>query len=137
EGNLRSSEAYEYVPFAVKVVDNGGIPFQRFCIQASDTVNYTLSPNAETNPPVDGPKIFSYGDTVEYGGLTICVRLRNKSVLNQLKDVPFLMTYRSEATLTGQYVGRLQAEWAQEGAGVINLSINEAVPSKGIDFLNG
>src|SRR5690606_3038928 len=137
EGNLRSSEAYDYVPFLMKVVDNGAIRVQRFYIKASDTIQYTLSPNGETDPPVEGPKTFAFGDTIHYGGLKLCVTLRSKNVLNQFNNVPFLMTYRNEASLTGQYVGRLQADWAEQGAGVINLTISDAVPSKGIDFLNG
>src|SRR5690606_27771644 len=108
EGNLRSSEAYEYVPFHLEVVDNRGLRVQRFYIQASDTVNYSLSPNGETKPPVEGLKTFAFGDTVEYGGLRFYVVLRNKNVLSQFNNVPFLMTYRSESSLTGEYVARLQ-----------------------------
>src|SRR5690606_3064351 len=121
EGNLRSSEAYDYVPFALRVIDRRGITRQKFYIQAGDTQTYMLSPNGETNPTEKSPRSFAYGDTVEYAGLRLTVSLRSADMLNPYKNVPFLINYRSERSITGQYVGRLEAEWAQEGAGVMNL----------------
>jgi hypothetical protein len=39
--------------------------------------------------------------------------------------------------LAGSYIARLSVEWAEEGSGVINLSINGTNPNKEIDFLAG
>ncbi len=49
----------------------------------------------------------------------------------------YVFSYSHPSILTGQYVGKLNATWAEEGAGVINLFTNGPIPQKEIDFLNG
>src|SRR5690606_15017927 len=49
----------------------------------------------------------------------------------------FRLVYTSPEAVAGLYVSRLKADWAEVGAGVINLSINGPTPAKDIDFLTG
>jgi hypothetical protein len=52
-------------------------------------------------------------------------------------DEPFILTIQNVRTLAGTYISRLNVDWAEEGSGVINLSINGTNPNKEIDFLTG
>jgi hypothetical protein len=56
---------------------------------------------------------------------------------NSFIDEPFILTIQNVRALAGSYISRLNVEWAEEGSGVINLSINGTNPNKEIDFLSG
>jgi len=61
----------------------------------------------------------------------------NESSFGPYLNRPFLMGVRMSSDVAGEYVGKLDISWAEEGAGVINIKLIGPTPQKNIDFING
>src|SRR5690606_31517043 len=70
-------------------------------------------------------------------GRQMVFAIKDKENLKRYINTPFLLVYTTPTLVTGSYIGRLRASWAEVGAGVINLSMNGPNPAKDIDFLTG
>ena len=57
--------------------------------------------------------------------------------LNDFIDKPYILVVNNPHNVAEQYIGKLNVSWAEEGSGVINLTVNGPNPTKEIDFLNG
>lgn len=135
EGNVLTTESYGFLPIKVSVIDEKAdasgfslnfqqVDHSQFSLSSSD--GQTFLPNGT----------FRLGDTLKTAKVSFVfykVGVIDSTTLNK----PFIFAYTPSMELTRAYVDRLNAEWAEEGAGVINLSIKGATPRKEIDFLNG
>lgn len=136
EGNLLTTEAYKYLPVTVKVVDDFGLGGRRFYFEVINDSKYKLTQNGDG----EGDKIasqFNFNDTIVFEKLKMIVEKQKNVDLAAFANQPLLFSYTPIALLTGSYVGKLDASWAEEGSGVINLSVNGSDPAKEIDFLHG
>lgn len=135
EGNVLTSENYRTLPVHVRVLKedekNRGFSLEFHAITQSQ---FKLAPL--NDKPAVMHKVYNFGDTITLNDVSLTfekVRGFEESFLND----PFIFSYTPSRLLAGTYIARLNAEWAEEGAGVINLSINGSIPQKEIDFLNG
>ncbi len=130
EGNVLTTEIYDPQVKAT-ILKNGGD--HRFYFKIINDNQYELFLTSESKDI----KTFSFGDTVTYQGLTFVFSLNAnaRSVINL--NQPTIFTYSNPAYQTGAYSGALQVSWAEEGAGVMDLSINGSNPQKDVDFING
>jgi capsular exopolysaccharide synthesis family protein len=135
EGNVLTTETYK-VPFQVRVLDNIGASC-RFNFKLLDEHSFQLASLREEGEQSGQMVTFAFGDTITFEGMK-AVFLHSDDQWNNIKvGDSFVFTYTDPGLLTGSYVSRLQASWAEEGAGVVNLAINGSTPVKEIDFLNG
>lgn len=128
EGNILTSELYDY-PISVKVV--GDQKFFNLYFTPISEEKYVIKLSDGT----DAGKVFSFGDTVRLERIKLHA-LKRASLSEHINSTVILQS-QSPASLAGVYVGKLNARWAEEGAGVINLSSTGYIPQKEIDFLNG
>jgi capsular exopolysaccharide synthesis family protein len=137
EGNFLTTEVYDFLPIQVEVIDQGEIQRKNFHFEVVDESHFELSEYRRNGDDKINPKKFNFNDTITYDGLTLTMSSHNKAIISRYVNQPYIFSYSAPAMMTGSYVNRLRADWAEEGAGVINLSINGANPKKEIDFLNG
>jgi capsular exopolysaccharide synthesis family protein len=134
EGNILTTESYYNMPIRARVLKE--VPDARgFSVyfQGINSDEYVISPTEGSKITFAGT--YHYGDTLIVGP--------NSFLLEKIADVdqtffkdPFILRYTPSSSLASIYIARLNANWAEEGAGVINLSINGSIPQKEIDFLN-
>lgn len=133
EGNIRTSEAYDYLPVQARVVGNQDDVSVKFVFTIKDKNTFELRPLVEGGL---APKTFRFDDPISYGDLRAIFSISEVAVENFINE-PFIFSYTPVPHLTGAYVQKLNADWAEEGAGVINLTVNGPNPRKEMDFLQG
>ncbi len=134
EGYFMTTDAYSYIPVKARWcrVQNGVTGELIFKLKNEN--QYSLKELTENESP---EKLFTLGDSIEFNGVSLCIsRITNRAIENFI-DVPFILKIQNVQALAGAYISRLNVEWAEEGSGVINLSINGTNPEKEIDFMNG
>ncbi len=134
EGNILTTETYGDLPFSARVVGGNGSDV-RFYFEPVDTNTFQLYPNGSTKVESKDRATFHFEDTIAYAGLKWLFHLEHKGT--GVVSEPLILVYQEPSRLTGSYVGKLGAVWAEEGAGVVNLTVNGPNPIKDIDFLNG
>lgn len=132
EGNILTTEYYN-IPFQAHVIDNGGNQSLSFYFKPLNTHEFQITPRAENAKSLQ----YNFGDTLLYESAKVIFSIDQNYNLNGKGDQQLVFTYIDPQLLTGSYVSRLQASWAEEGAGVVNLNINGSNPAKEVDFLNG
>jgi capsular exopolysaccharide synthesis family protein len=135
EGNILTSENYFDMPVRGRVIS------EAFDSRGFSVYFQGINANEYRIFPTEGGEItfagtYSYNDTVRVGS--------NRYIVEKISDFnpqflneQFILRYTPSGNLASIYINRLNADWAEEGAGVINLSINGSIPQKEIDFLNG
>lgn len=132
EGYFMTTDAYSYIPVVAKRINLGSENERNFIFRINSETNYSLNKLGEEATGAT----FTFGDTIIFAGSSLCInRIPSRSIL-QYRDVPFLLSLKDIRSEARSYISRLQVEWAEEGAGVINLSINGTNPDKEIDFLD-
>ena len=135
-GNFLTTEAYKYFPLEVNVIDDFNLGGRQFYFEVINGQQFKLTQNG-------GEKVgkmaalFNFNDTVVFEKMKVVFEKQSGADLSLFKNESLLFSYTPVASLTGAYVGKLNATWAEEGAGVINLSVNGSDAVKEIDFLNG
>ena len=135
EGNFLTTETYGGLSFSAKVRNSFGQTSKKFHFVILDEKRFQLFANGDGNSENKIRTTFNFGDSIVYEGLELLF-----VVAEDKKPIPgesYIFLYQTPSSLAGGYVGKLSAEWAEEGAGVINLSVNGANPAKDIDFLKG
>jgi capsular exopolysaccharide synthesis family protein len=135
EGYFMTTEAYNYMPVTATWCNPNEVKAGQFIFTLKDETHFTLS--GFSDEPAKETPVFSLGDSIHFNEYSLCFkRLPNRSV-EPLIGVPFLLVIQNPQTVAGGYISRLKVEWAELGAGVINISLTGTDPSKEIDFLNG
>ncbi|MFN8692757.1 MAG: GumC family protein, partial [Cyclobacteriaceae bacterium] len=132
-GYVITSEAYGYLPVhATLAPGSTGTGTGRYQFTIRNDRQFELADESGSLK-----RTCFFGDTVTMNGQRLRVeRLENRS-LDAYRDVPFVMSINSVTGLAASYVGRLKVDWAEQGSGVINLSMSSVNPQKDMDFLNG
>lgn len=131
EGNILTTEYYKGLPLTASVIGNDSRSF---------TVRFQIL-NRNQFQLVDWPKegetkAFEFGELVAYGNTSFKFELPDTvSNLGGSKDQIYIYSYIPADRLAQQYVPRLSASWAEEGSGVINLSITGVDAQKEKDFM--
>lgn len=135
EGNILTTESYQDLPieaFAFETQSNGIV---RFIIKVLNAREFEVSVDDEKADA--GVKKFGFGDTLSYQNFKGVIKVNDIRKISGIVDEPIIFTYIPSSIVTERYVRNLKVEWAEEGAGVINLSISGASAQKATDFLKG
>jgi capsular exopolysaccharide synthesis family protein len=132
QGNILTTEVYNALPFEARVLRERSTRACHFIFRMIDQRSFSLQTNDESES-----KKFNFGDTVRFNGLTAVFNLRQSELLDELKDADLIFTYVPSRDLAKSYSSMLAASWAEEGAGVVNLSIDGQSPAKAKDFMTG
>lgn len=136
EGNVLTTEAYK-LPFTGRVLAASQGAASRLQFNLVNHKEYRLDIIAEDEKS-NAARIFRFNDTIDFQGLKMVFLFSGDSLPPSPAFLgPLVFTYNNPSSLTNSYVQRLDVQWAEEGAGVLNLSINGANYHKEIDFLNG
>jgi capsular exopolysaccharide synthesis family protein len=130
QGNVLTSEAYG-LPFIVTVLTPDA-PDLSFLFKPLNADQFQLSSVSDNSDA----KTYAFGDTITNKAFRMVVQI-DSTARPVEENLEFILSYSSPKSLTGGYVSKLQAAWAEEGSGVMNLSINGSLPQKEIEFLNG
>ena len=136
-GNVLTSEQYKDLPFKIAVLKNEKERQFSFTFEVKNEQTYTLYFEEEEDEITKREATF--GDIVKFNGVEFTItKIPSKlDIDGELVGVSWMYTYKPTLTVARQYQSRLQADWAEEGAGVINLSLKGSNPEKEIDFLTG
>lgn len=134
EGFFMTTEAYDFVPVRAKLIkivkSNGG----RFIMNI-------LSENRISLEVFGGSKIprqeFNLNENIVYAGYELRFERIKDRELENLINVPFLLVIDDPFSVASEYVSKLAVDWAEEGSGVINITVSGPNPKKEIDFING
>lgn len=134
EGYVITTEAYDYIPVKAAWCDPNSDKMGQFIFKLIDKKHYTLEP---TDKKEDiNPVIHSVGDSIQLDGYSLCITALPGRKMEKYIGVPFIMSIKHPAAIAISYSSRLKVDWAELGAGVINLSLTGTNPEKEIDFLN-
>lgn len=135
EGRLTKTDAYDYVPVSATLARTQEIKPVSAIFTIVSSNQFTLrTPGELTKADV---LTFNFGDTIAYGGNRIVFQKRNKNNDKEYLNSPFLMNISNVSQVTAGYVSRLGVTWAEQGSGVINLSLNGSNVEREVDFLKG
>lgn len=133
EGNILTSELYDY-PIKAFVLNQDEVKSRTFIFKITNDKQFELSPFE--NSSAEESATFNFNDTITYQGLEV-VFLASGSAVEKDKNTNLIFKYIAPELLTGSYVSKLGANWAEEGSGVMNLSVTGLYPKKETDFLSG
>lgn len=134
EGNFLTTEAYDYIPVEAIVLGKDANNINGvFKILDEHSFELKRSEDVRENEIIK----FHYGDTVTFNGVRLIFKRKASRKLEPYQNVSFIFNYTPPLNLAGSYIAKLNADWAEEGAGVINLNIKSLNPVKDKDFLEG
>ncbi len=133
EGNILTSEVYD-IPVSSTVLNPDFFQSKRLIFTPLNNSEFELKYDQASD---ESKEKFLFGDTIDYNGLRAVFNVKHREKLKNYFNQPFIFIYTSPRLLTATYIQKLNASWAHEGAGVINLSINGPNPDKEKDFLEG
>jgi capsular exopolysaccharide synthesis family protein len=131
EGYFMTTESYNYIPVQAELL-GGSRTSGRFVFQLRDVDKFQLS----TSMDDESSGQFAIGDSISFNGFNLRFTPIPGREIEPYIDVPFNVVIRDLHSAAEAYIRRLQVEWAEQGAGIINLSIKGTNPEKEIDFLN-
>lgn len=132
EGYFMTTESYSYIPVKAEWCEPGEAPTGRFVFILRDENRYELRRSVDDNSKSE---LFNLGDSVRFKGFHLCIKRIPDREIKQFINVPFYVAIMDPRSVAASYISRLSVSWAEEGAGIINLSINGNDPEKEIDFM--
>jgi capsular exopolysaccharide synthesis family protein len=135
EGYFMTTEAYDYIPVSASWCNPDVVKTGQFIFTLQDENHYTLANFGDQE--VKNPTTFLLNDSIQFGDYSLCIKsIPSRSKQNYV-GVPFLLSVQNPTSVAVSYSGRLGVEWAEAGAGIMNLRITGTNFEKEIDFLNG
>lgn len=134
EGYFMTTDAYEYMPVKAVWCGQREGATGRFWFQLEDETHFTLAPYSET-PDFAQATRYALGDSVRMGDIAFCFQPWAGRPMKNFIKVPFQLVVQSPQAVARSYSSRLKVDWAEQGAGVINLSLTGTNPQKEVDFL--
>jgi capsular exopolysaccharide synthesis family protein len=135
EGNVLTTEVYDNLPVRAMPVRKRSSRRSNFLFTILNSREYQLEDAANDDDATI--KKFVFGDTISFNGYHGVFDVANDSLLNLLKGEALHFSYVPSEALAEKYVNDLSVEWAEEGAGVVELLINGPNPNKQKNFLRG
>lgn len=136
EGYFMTTEAYDYIPVSASWCNPDEVKTGQFIFTLKDDKHYTLA-NFGDNQVVANSVLYLLNDSIQVDGYSLCVKKIPARSMQNYVGVPFLLSIQNPTSVAVSYSGRLSVEWAEEGAGIMNLSLTGTNFEKEIDFLNG
>jgi len=129
EGNVKTTEIYDK-PVEVHILKPEGTYGVSFIFTVLDENTYSLSLIEGSS----SKKIFYFNDSTEFHGAHFVIQ--KKQNVREIKNIPLILTFFNPVAVAGYYIAGLNVSWAEEGSGILNLSITGDNPNKQIDFIN-
>jgi capsular exopolysaccharide synthesis family protein len=133
QGKIKKTEAYD-LPIKVRLLKKNGSYGASLSFKALDNNSFLIRDASQTN---EEGKVFNFNDSIEYGGHHLMVQKNVSKNISEILNVNFTITFLDPFSVTSSYVSRLGVGWAEEGSGVLNLSVIGSNVKKESDFLNG
>lgn len=129
-GKVLTTERYKYLPLQVGFTGDRTRPFV-FSFKIEDQTTLVLQiPDQEAVS-------YTMNDSINIGSVRVCIRKSPFDGVLPVSDDLWQYTYTPAQSVALEYAGRLSASWAEEGAGIINLTLTGPSPDKERDFLAG
>jgi capsular exopolysaccharide synthesis family protein len=135
EGNVLTTEAYGDLPIEAKAVRAEAKVGTTFTFTTINEETFRLQLNDEDSQLPSAE--FNFNDTISYASFKGVFILKHPPEISTILNQPLIFTYTPSSILADKYVNELNVDWAEEGAGVVNLLINGSNPQKQKDFLSG
>lgn len=135
EGYFMTTEAYDYIPVKVVWCEPLTVRSGSFLFTLTDSLHYSIKPYTGKEDKTSH-SIFPLGDSVLVNGFNFCISRISGRNIKPYIGIPFLLVIQNPADVASSYIGRLKISWAEQGAGVINLSMTGTNVAKEIDFMN-
>lgn len=135
QGSILKTEAYKDLPFEIYTDRSRSIKSHTFILKILSDTEFSLEDGKEEK--TFESKKFRFSDSISIGEYKGFIRISDKKQLNSAINEPLIFVYTPSIIVAESYVNSLKAEWAEEGAGIINLSINGPNQRKSKDFLSG
>jgi capsular exopolysaccharide synthesis family protein len=133
EGYVLTSEASGFIPVRAQLCDPSESRSASYIFILKDENRYSLQ--KFTKDKRMESQEFNLNDSISFDGLHLCITQFTGRKWKPFINVPFLLQIQTVKSVAASYVGRLQVEWAEQGAGVINLGLTGTNPVRDIDFL--
>lgn len=134
EGYVVTSEAYGYLPVKAYWCGTDEIKTGKFIFRLLSENSYSITRWSDRENENAGTE-FLLNDTITYQEYQLCVRkIPGKNTTSHV-GAPYILEVRNPTQVAASYIARLKVEWAELGAGVINLSLTGTNAEKEIDFL--
>jgi capsular exopolysaccharide synthesis family protein len=136
QGYFMTTDAYEYMPVRVVWCGQQEGDAGRFWFQLEeDERHFRVIPYVEAPDFVSAP-MYALGDSVRVGDFSFCFQTWAGRPMKNFTNIPFQLVVQNPQTVARAYSSRLKVDWAEQGSGVINLSLTGTNPQKEVDFLN-
>jgi capsular exopolysaccharide synthesis family protein len=134
EGNIKTTEVYD-LPVKVRLLKQNGSYGTSLIFVALDENRYSIQAADEKGN--DKARTFYFNDSIEFKGHHFIVLKDLRQSIRRIKNDPLKLTFLNPLTITTAYIKGLVIDWAEEGAGVLNLTVTGSNPDKEVDFMNG
>lgn len=136
EGSIKTVEVYEHYLPRVVVLETEKKPYgQTMIFRAQDQHTFSLQYLLADESQGEVFEKLPFNDTISVNGYRLIFQIRG--VLPEtVFEKPYTIEFKNSYSLAQAYAERLKATWAEEGASVINLNLNGALPKKEIDFIH-
>lgn len=135
EGNILTTELYGDLHVSSIPVREASTSSCEFIMNIVSPVEFELSPLDAGGKGVT--ERFRFNDTITFGGYTGVFYFKGLRSNGVDMEQSLIFRYTPAAILAGSYLNRFNAEWAEQGAGVINLSLVGSNPRKEADLMAG
>lgn len=128
QGNIKTTEQYNRLPVEIKNI-SAESGTGSFLLEVIDERTFRCMTEEGK-----GNKTYQFGDTIRCAGDSMIV-IKTGTVASLIGE-QLRVQYYDPSIIASSYIGRMKVDWALQGASVINLEINGAIPQKEIDFIN-
>lgn len=133
DGDISSTEVYD-LPFSIACnsIEGSGEYSFRILDSTSFLINY-FRPQ-ETNT-FSKEVVYKFRQTANFDDKQFDVKIKNRQKLTQFFNKELRIVVTPISSIADDYSDRLSLRWAEEGSGVMNISIFASTPQREIDFI--
>ena len=137
EGKVKTTERYKELPFYFNYLgtQQDAVFGRRYYLRLTDQDSFILEEPGKEKTRIGNIKTYLFGKEAEIDCISFIAFKDSTENMAKYFNKEYLFSTRNPFSLARSYSGRLQAEWAEVGASVINLSITGSIPRKEKDFL--
>jgi capsular exopolysaccharide synthesis family protein len=133
DGDIASSEIYDSAPIEVKCKDTNS--YGEYSLVILDKKSFTLD-FFKVDVNRNTKKSFSFGDSISFDEKQFAIQFLNTDNSSFYIGKPIRVVLQPISSIANNYADGLVLRWAEEGSGVMNMSMLGPTPSKDINFIN-
>ena len=135
DGDIASSEVYN-LPFNITCnsIEGSG----EYSFRVLDSTSFTLRYfQSQENSAAVKEEVFKLNQKIAFDGKEFSVTVNNSKDISQYYNKELRVVVTPITSIADDYSDRLNLRWAEEGSGVMNITIFGSTPQREIDFING